>query len=133
MVAAGASVESALIRHGLRTAEAARATALELVSEHSPEAIFTSQNLVTIGVIGALHAAARQHEIALVGFDDVPLADALQPGVTVMAQDPAAIGRLAADLLVRRMAGDVSPPAVHVVKTRLIARGSGELPLPSRR
>jgi LacI family transcriptional regulator len=50
-----------------------------------------------------------------------------------MAQQPAAIGRAAAELLVRRMSGDNSPPAVHVVETRLLVRGSDELPLPSRR
>jgi LacI family transcriptional regulator len=133
MAAVGAEVVPSLTRHGLRTVEAARATALELIEEHAPEAFFTSQNLVTIGVLEALHSASRQHEIALVGFDDVPLADILRPGVTVMAQDPGAIGRLAAELLVRRMAGDSSPPTVHVVETQLIPRGSGELPLPSKR
>ena len=103
-----------------------------MIADHAPEAFFTSQNLVTIGVLHALHASSRQHDVALVGFDDVALADMLRPGVTVMAQDPGAMGRLAADLLVRRMAGDTSPPAVHVVETHLIPRGSGELPLSSK-
>jgi LacI family transcriptional regulator len=133
MSAARARVDPELLRHGLRSAEAASAAARELLERHQPEAIFTSQNLVTIGVVEALHAAGRQHDVALVGFDDVPLADVLQPGITVMAQQPAAIGRAAAELLVRRMSGDNSPPAVHVVETRLLVRGSGELPLPSRR
>jgi len=46
----------------------------------------------------------------------------------VMAQDPAAVGRLAARRLFERMSGDQSPPAIHTLPTRLLVRGSGELP-----
>jgi LacI family transcriptional regulator len=69
-----------------------------------------------------------QHRIALVGFDDFPLADLLEPAVTVVAQDPAAIGTLAAEILFRRIDGDASPAQEHVVPTRLIERASGAIP-----
>ena len=39
-----------------------------------PTALFTSQNLVSIGGIRALHDLGLQHEVAMVGFDDVFLA-----------------------------------------------------------
>jgi LacI family transcriptional regulator len=68
-----------------------------------------------------------QHEIALVGFDDFPLADLLEPAVTVVAQDPRKIGGMAAEVLFRRMDGDRSPSQLHLIPTRLVARGSGEL------
>jgi len=55
----------------------------------------------------------------------------LVPGITVIAQDPAAMGRLAATILFRRIAGDTAPPAAHVVPTVLIRRGSGEIPVGS--
>lgn len=128
LAAAGVEPDPDLVRHGLRTAQQARKAAVELLVRHSPEAIFTSQNLVTIGVVEALHQRDLQHAIALVGFDDVPMAAVLQPGITVMAQDPAALGRTAAQRLFDRMAGDDSPPAVYTIPTRLIIRGSGELP-----
>jgi LacI family transcriptional regulator len=130
MAAAALEIEEPLVRHGLRTAEQAKAAAKDLLARPDcPEGIFTSQNLVTIGTLEALHEAGLQHGVAIVGFDDLPLAAALQPGVTVMAQDPATIGRLAAQRLVDRMSGDSSAPTVHTVATRLIVRGSGELPL----
>jgi LacI family transcriptional regulator len=130
MTAAGLNVDEPLVRHGLRTADQAKDTAADLLrARHRPEGIFTSQNLVTVGVVEAVHIAGMQHHVALVGFDDVPLAAALQPGVTVMAQDPATIGRLAAERLVERMNGDDTPAMVHTVATHLIVRGSGELPL----
>lgn len=128
MTAAGLDVDEQLVHHGLRTANESKDTTAELLRTPSrPEGIFTSQNLVTIGAVEAVHMAGVQHHVALVGFDDVPLATALQPGITVMAQDPATIGRLAAERLVERMNGDNSPAAVHTVPTHLIARGSGEL------
>jgi len=96
-----------------------------------PQAVFTSQNLVTIGVVQALHELGLQYQIALVGFDDVPLAGAVRPGLTVMAQDPAALGRLAAERLFARLAGDNSQPKILTVPTRLVVRGSGEILLPT--
>ena len=71
-----------------------------------------------------------QHRIALIGFDDVLLADLLDPPVSVVAQDPAAIGRAAAELLFARLDGEDAPPRHLVVPTRLIARGSGEIVAP---
>ena len=51
----------------------------------------------------------------------------LVPRVSVVAQDPTAIGRAAAELLFARLDGDRRPPRQVVVPTRLIARGSGEI------
>lgn len=98
-----------------------------LLADDGPTALFTSQNLVTIGAIRALQRLGRQHDVALVGFDDFPLADLLQPAVTVIAQDPAEMGRLAASLIFRRLDGEEWRPTTHLVATRLISRGSGEI------
>src|SRR4051794_19961100 len=82
------------------TTDAAEAAMLRMLdAEHPPTAAFSSQNLVTLGLIRALRRRGRQDSVALVGFDDMPLAELLQPAVTVVAQDPAAMGRLAAELL----------------------------------
>lgn len=92
-----------------------------------PTALFTAQNLVTVGAVRALRRLGRHHAVALVGFDDFLLADMLSPGVTVVAQDPGTIGRIAAELLFARIGGDLSPPSVRLVPTSLIRRGSGEI------
>jgi LacI family transcriptional regulator len=125
--AAGLTVDPGLVRDRLRTVDEARRAALEMFATRPPEAAFTSQNLVTIGVVEALHELRLQHEVALVGFDDVPLSAAVEPGLTVMAQDPAAVGRLAAERLFARLTGDQSPPVTYTVPTRLLVRGSGEM------
>ncbi|MEY9840855.1 LacI family DNA-binding transcriptional regulator [Streptacidiphilus sp. EB103A] len=121
-------LDPALIRHGLRTAEAAEQTVEQLLAlPDPPTALFTSQNLVTIATCRALRRLRRHHAVAMVGFDDFPLADMLEPGISVIAQDADALGRLAAGTLFRRLDGDTSQAGTLTVPTRLIRRGSGEL------
>ncbi|HEV2035162.1 MAG TPA: LacI family DNA-binding transcriptional regulator [Candidatus Dormibacteraeota bacterium] len=111
--------------HGIDNAAAA-VTEL-LIGANPPTALFTAQNLITIGAFRALRKLGLHQKIALIGFDDILLADLLEPAITVIAQDPAAIGRAAAEMLFRRLDGDRSPAQHQVVPTRLIARGSGEI------
>jgi LacI family transcriptional regulator len=126
--AAGLPMDETLVVHDLYDAYVADgATTALLTRSDRPTALFTAQNLVTIGAARALRRLGREHELALVGFDDFPLADLLTPGITVVAQDPTRIGRLAATVLFERIAGDTRPPATHIVPTYLIQRGSGEI------
>jgi LacI family transcriptional regulator len=126
---AGLPVDSRLVRLDLHTIDAASAAAAELLAgPNPPTAMFSGQNLVTIGTVQALRAAGAQHRVALIGFDDFPLADLLQPDITVITQDAASIGRLAAEILFRRIDGDTSPVREHVLPTRLIERASGAIP-----
>ncbi|MFE9202279.1 LacI family DNA-binding transcriptional regulator [Micromonospora sp. NPDC007230] len=132
----------ALADHGIRPAatvhdlhtehDSAGAVRRLLAAESPPTALFTSQNLVTIGAIRALQQLGRQHAVALVGFDDFPLADLLQPAVTVIAQDPSEMGRVAASLIFQRLDGEQWRPRTHLVATHLIPRGSGEISGPHR-
>ena len=116
------------VAHDLHRAEAADAAVRAMLAlPEPPTALFSSQNLVTVATVRVLQALGRQHEVALVGFDDFPLADLLTPAVTVVAQDPVRIGRTAAELLFRRLDGEHWEPREHRVETRLIARGSGEI------
>jgi len=98
-----------------------------LRGDNPPTAFFSSQNLVTIGVIQALRELGLQREVALVGFDDIPLGDMLEPGVTVVAQDPYAIGSLAAERVFARLDGDHSDSETFIVPSSLVIRGSGEI------
>jgi LacI family transcriptional regulator len=128
----GVEEESDLIRHPHFRGVGAYETTLELLSGNDPPtALLTSQNLITIAAVRAMHALGLQHRVALVGFDDVLLADAVDPGLTVVAQDPGGLGRRAAELLFERLDGFHGPSRQVVLPTRLIQRGSGELPPPA--
>ncbi len=129
MAEAGAVVDPQWVRHGAQDSDEAMAIATELLGlPQVPTAIFSGQNLITMGTVRALRAHGLQRRVALVGFDDFGLADLLEPAITVVAQDARAIGRLAAELLFRRMANSHEPTATHVVRSRLVTRGSGEIP-----
>ena len=118
-----------LIAHPAFRATDAEETTRRLLSvSEPPTALFTSQNLITLGAMRTLHEMGLQHSIALVGFDDVLLADVIEPGVTVVAQDPYRIGREAAELVFSRLDGYAGPSRQRVLPTPLIQRGSGELP-----
>jgi LacI family transcriptional regulator len=121
-------LDERIVWHEASSEEAAiDATAGMLRLADPPTALFTGQNLVTIGASRALRTMSLENTVAMVGFDDFPLADMLRPGVTVIAQDATAMGKLAAEILFRRLDGDRSPVTTHVVPTRLITRGSGEI------
>jgi LacI family transcriptional regulator len=125
---AGARIDPRLVVHNIQSIEAARSAAQTLLRlDDRPTAIFTAQNLITIGVIAALRAAGLQHEVAVVGYDDFLLADLLSPAITVVAQDPAEMGRMAATLLFERLDGSAADYRHVVLPTRLIPRGSGEI------
>ncbi|MCT2591366.1 LacI family transcriptional regulator [Streptomyces sp. N2-109] len=89
-------------------------------------ALFTGNNRVTVTAVRVLAASGRR--VALVAFDDFELADLLSPAVTVVAQAPAQLGRTAAELLFRRLEGTEQATQRLTLPTRLLPRGSGELP-----
>ena len=126
----GIAIDPRLVGLHLRGIDSAEAVTTSLLSkEPAPTAIFAAQNLLTIGAYRALRRLELHHRVALVGFDDFLLADLLDPGITVIAQDPAAMGKSAAELLFRRLDGERSPSEHLVIPTRLIPRGSGEIQL----
>lgn len=108
-------------------ASARRATLDLLDLADGPTALFTAQNLVTVGAMRAIHERGLQNEIALVGFDDVILGDVIRPGLTCVTQDADQIGRLAARRLLALIDGEVGPAERFEVPTGFIARGSGEI------
>jgi LacI family transcriptional regulator len=102
----------------------------------------TAAALRALAAVGAGPGAASgtvSTRVAVVGFGDFDLADFVRPGLTVVTYDPAEVGRKAAELLFRRLDGkddrdgpdSASRRTEYVeVPTRLIPRGSGEIPGP---
>jgi len=129
LAARGIEHDEWLVRHPAFRAVDVDATVRDLLAgPDPPSALFTAQNLITLAALRTLHELGLRHTVALVGFDDIPLAELLEPGVTVVAQDPYALGRHAADLLFSRLDGHRGASRRVVLPTTLIERGSGELP-----
>ncbi|MFI8859960.1 LacI family DNA-binding transcriptional regulator [Streptomyces prasinus] len=124
---AGIPVEDSWMSLGVTDPERVRRATEEMLSRPDPvTAVFTGNNRVTVTVIRVL--SERSRPVALVGFDDIELADLLRPGLTVVAQDSAALGRTAAERLFRQLDGTLLAPERIELPTKLITRGSGELP-----
>ena len=116
---------------GLRSEHDSYTAVLGLLQlDNPPSALFTSHYPVTLGAVRALHELRLEQEIALIGFDDIVLADLLRPAISVMAADPTELGTIAAQRTFARLDGDTSAVQTIVVAAKLIARGSGEIPPP---
>jgi LacI family transcriptional regulator len=127
MAEAGLAVDPAWASLGSTAADRVRAEAERMLAGPAPvTAFFAGNNRVTVTLVRVL--AGLRRRVALVGFDDFELADLLSPPVTVIAQDPALLGRTAAGLLFRRLAGARDGPQRVELATRLVCRGSAELP-----
>jgi LacI family transcriptional regulator len=129
MVESRLPIDPQLVVTDVQNGERARAEVLRLMSlSDPPTAIFSARNNISIGAVRALRQLNLAELIALVGFDDFPMADLVTPALTVVRQDVLAIGEKAADLLFARMDGHGVAPQEVVVSTTLVRRGSGEIP-----
>jgi LacI family transcriptional regulator len=128
--AAGLRLDPPLVAHAHLAVDGTAITRMLLALADPPTAIFAANNLVCMGVVAAL-SRARRWDVAVVGFDDFTLADAFEPGITVMAQDTARLGTTAAELALARLQGDRSRARTVTLPTTLVRRGSGEVPAPA--
>ena len=129
-------VDERYVRMDVHTAKAAEQETLALLDmERPPTALLCGNNVITVGALHALQARGLRHKVAIVGFDDQDLADLLTPALTVVAQDVAAIGRMAAERLFSRLEpGEDAAEGPYqwlTVPVRLLPRGSGEIPAPA--
>ena len=78
--------------------ESAAELVKRLAAPDPPTAVFSSNIPCTMALVLALQQAGRT-DVAVVGFGDFPMAEALTPAVTVLDQDPAGLGRIAVERL----------------------------------
>ena len=91
-----------------------------------PDAWFCSNDLMAFGVLQALHEAGLSvpGDTAVMGFDDIPMAQATLPPLTTVAQPMTEMGALAVRMVTGMIeGGDVAVPRV-VLETRLVVRQS---------
>ena len=119
-------VAEPLVRTGLRDSESAQQAALEVL-DAEPTALVCGNNLITAGAVHAMQQRGVRQQVAVIGFDDLELADLLQPALTVIAQDIAGIGRQATELLFQRLERRGEPYQRITVPVTLVPRGSGEI------
>jgi DNA-binding LacI/PurR family transcriptional regulator len=94
-----------------------------------PTAVFCYNDMTAIGLMRAGRLAGLQipHDLAVVGFDDIPFATYVHPALTTVAQPKLEMGRQAVEM-VKALATDGGPSGTRVsnvvAQGRLIVRGS---------
>ena len=104
LAAAGLPFDADLIAEGDWSATSGHEAFARLMRQPSPpSAIFAQNDRMAVGVLRAAREAGLDvpGQLAVVGFDDMPLASYFDPSLTTMRQDLVAIGCQAAQLLIR--------------------------------
>jgi LacI family transcriptional regulator len=134
---AGIVVDDELIRMADYTREGAIRETLTVLGLADPAtAVFTTDNLMTLGAFEAIQRAGRRvpEEVSLVGFDDLDWTTLVRPPLTLVAQPVYELGAAAATRLLARIEGDDTPPRRITLGTTFIQRSStGPPPAGTRR
>jgi DNA-binding LacI/PurR family transcriptional regulator len=100
-----------------------------LALEDLPTAVFCYNDMTAIGLLGAARKAGLSipRDLAVVGFDDIPIASYIQPSLTTVAQPKPKMGKRAMEMVQALMEdGDDSARSISnvVIQGRLIVRES---------
>jgi len=124
---AGLVFDPALMVYGDYTRHSGQLATEELLAlPNPPTAIFAFNDRMAMGTIRALHAVNLKvpGDVAVVGFDDVPAATDFNPPLTTVRQNGAEMGRVAAEILFKLIAGEPVPNHKVVLPADFIIRQS---------
>lgn len=123
---AGIPLQPELVRvaPGIDYAHGAAAAGGLLSLQELPTAVFAVSDTLAIGAIKAFRRAGKlvPRDIAVIGFDNLPIADVFEPGLTTIAQPMHELGRAATELVLERLAG--GHPASITLPHSLVVRES---------
>jgi LacI family transcriptional regulator len=109
------------------TRDAGAAAARELLRRSSKTtAVFASNDLLAVGVLHVLRDAGLRvpHDVSLVGYNDMPMVDLLEPPLTTVRVAVDRMGEDAARLIVRALKERVNEPEAIVLPPALVVRAS---------
>jgi LacI family transcriptional regulator len=124
-------IRKGLVRFCDYSRDAAIAQTIAVLSvRHPATAIFTTDNLMTLGVVQGVQRVGLRapRDVSIIGFDDLDWTTIVDPPLSVVAQPVYEMGALAAGLLLERIGGGERAPAVHTLNATLIVRGSTARP-----
>ena len=123
---AGLAVDPTLVRVAAGTdfAMGAQEAGALLSLQSPPTAVFAVSDTLAIGAVKAFSRAGRRvpQDVAVMGFDNIPLSEVFEPGLTTIGQPMRELGAAAADMLLERLAG--GEPRSRTVPHALLVRDS---------
>ena len=126
--ARGLAFRDEYVAYGDFYVESGRRAMADLLSlDEPPTAVFAASDMMALGAIRAVGDAGLNvpADVSVIGFDDIQLADHMNPPLTTVRQDKAGLGVAAGTALVRLIDGkpdDVTQSTVLPVE--LVRRGS---------
>ncbi len=119
--------DESLVQEGNYT-PASGYNAMTCLLEHSPSpsAVFVASDVVAMGAIQAIKKAGRRipQEMAVVGFDDIPLAEFYDPPLTTIQLPAYGLGWAAGERLIRIIQGETLEQPQLFLESKLIVRES---------
>jgi DNA-binding LacI/PurR family transcriptional regulator len=105
LASAGIAYDEALVRYADLTPHSGEAAMTDLLAMERPTAVFVASDTVALGALQSIrrHGLSVPQDIALVSFDDIPLAEFLDPPLTTVRLPAHALGWGAADMLLRQI------------------------------
>jgi DNA-binding LacI/PurR family transcriptional regulator len=104
--------------------------AMERLLARTPtiDAVFVASDLMAVGALAALRAAGRAipGDVAVVGFDDSPLASTTQPPLSSVRQPIEEMGREMTRLLMQEIRSPGGAPRRVILETQLVVRASSD-------
>ena len=93
------------------------------------DAVFAASDLLAIGTMHALDACGIRvpEDVAVVGFDDIPMANYVKPALTTVQQDTKRAGELLVERLVQQVRGEAAQSAMLPAQL-VIRRSCGSRP-----
>ncbi|MTD27944.1 ribose operon transcriptional repressor RbsR [Erwinia sorbitola] len=97
-----------------------------LALDSPPQAVFTCNDAMAVGVYHALYLAGMHipQDIAVMGYDDIELARYMTPPLSTVHQPKDELGELAIDALLHRLADPTASPQLLVLTPELMVRAS---------
>ncbi|WEG13046.1 LacI family DNA-binding transcriptional regulator [Pullulanibacillus sp. KACC 23026] len=95
--------------------------------KQKPTAIFTSSDEVALGIIAESkkNAVKIPEELAVLGFDDQPIAELMDPGISTIYQPVEQIGKVSIELMLDLLKGEQKPETCKLeLPLHLVVRGS---------
>ena len=124
---AGLSADPSLVRWGPFEASSGYQHGLDLLSrEDRPTAIFAGSDYVALGIARAARERGLRipEDLSLVGYDNLPITEWLNPALTTVNQPLREMGGLAAQMLLALAEGRTLPSARVDLMTELVVRDS---------
>lgn len=123
---AGVPVDPDLVRHGDYSLESGKALGKELLESRRPDAFFAASADMTLGVFMEAKAAKRgiPEELSIIGCHDSAWAAVTDPPLSMIDQPSSELGRLAAELLLKRIGAPGGDFERIFLPARITVRGS---------